>query len=344
MSLRNGVTPLRIGIAGLGRMGKRHAEQLAQRTRGAALVAACSPAAGERAWAQQELGVQRVHERYEDLIADAQLDAIVIATPTPLHAEQTIAALEAGKHVFCEKPLALDVAACERVLAVAAQRPKQIAMVGFVRRFDPSFMQAKADIDAGRLGRPFLVRSQTGDMNDASGFFVEFAQTSGGIFMDCSVHDIDLARWMLGSPKALRVFATGSIVLHEGLAACGDVDNGIAVIEFEGGAKAVLYATRTLPHGHETTLEVIGTAGTVQVGMGAQRDLVQLRDAQGVHHRTLADFLERFGVAFQREMDAFVATCRGEIAPPLTLADATEATRIGVAITRALKSGQVETV
>jgi len=217
-------------------------------------------------------------------------------------------------------------------------------MVGFVRRFDPSFVQAKADIDAGRLGRPFLVRSQTGDMNDPSGFFVKFAPTSGGIFLDCSVHDIDLARWMLGSPRALRVYATGSIVLHEGLAACGDIDNGLAVIEFEGGARAVLYATRTLPHGHETTCEVIGTAGTVQVGMGAHRDRVQLRDAQGVHHRTLVDFIERFAEAFQHEMDAFVATCRGEIPAPLTLADAAEATRIGVAITRALRSGQVEAV
>jgi myo-inositol 2-dehydrogenase / D-chiro-inositol 1-dehydrogenase len=335
---------LRIGIAGLGRMGQRHAEQLARRTRGAALVAACSPVAEERAWAQREFGITRLYERFEDLVADAGLDAVAIATPTTLHAEQTIAALEAGKHVFCEKPLALDVAACERVQAVAAQRPNQVAMVGFVRRFDPSIAQAKADIDAGLLGRPFLVRSQTGDMNDASGFFVKFAPSSGGIFMDCSVHDIDLARWMLGSPKALRVFASGSIVLHQDLAACGDVDNGLAIIEFESGAKAVLYATRTLPHGHETTLEVIGTAGTVQVGMGAQRDLVQLRDAQGVHHRTLTDFIERFGVAFQREMEAFVATCRGEIAPPLTLADATEATRIGVAMTRSLKSGQVEAV
>ncbi len=325
-------------------MGKRHAEQLARRTRGASLVAACSPVADERAWAQQELGVQRLYEHYEEFVADRELDAVVIATPTALHAEQTIAALDAGKHVFCEKPLALDVAACERVQAVAARRPQQVAMVGFVRRFDPSFAQAKADIDAGLLGRPFLVRSQTGDMHDASGFFVKFAPSSGGIFMDCSVHDIDLARWMLGGPKAQRVFASGSIVLHPALAACGDVDNGLAIIEFEGGAKAVLYATRTLPHGHETTLEVIGTAGTVQVGMGAQRDLVQLRDAEGVHHRTLTDFLERFSVAFQREMEAFVATCRGEIAPPLTLADATEATRIGVAMTRSLKSGQVEAV
>jgi myo-inositol 2-dehydrogenase/D-chiro-inositol 1-dehydrogenase len=335
---------LRVGVAGLGRMGRFHAEQLAWRTRGAELVAACSPVADERAWAERTLGVARVHERFDDLIADPQLDAVVIATPTTLHAEQMIAALDAGKHVLCEKPLALDVAACERVIAAAAGHPRQVAMVGFVRRFDPSYVQAKADIDAGRVGRPFLVRSQTGDMNDPSGFFVRFAPTSGGIFLDCSVHDIDVARWMLGAPKARRVYATGSIVLHEGLAACGDVDNGIAVIEFEGGATAVLYATRTLPHGAESTSEVIGTAGTLQIGMGAHRDRVQLRDSQGVRHRATADFIDIFATAFGHEMDAFVAACRGERDLSLALEDALEATRIGLAITRALRSGQVENV
>ncbi|HET9978413.1 MAG TPA: Gfo/Idh/MocA family oxidoreductase [Burkholderiaceae bacterium] len=324
-------------------MGRHHALQLA-RTPGAALVAACSPLDADLEWARQALDPVSTHAAFDDLLRDPSIDAVVIASPTTLHAAQMIAALEAGKHVFCEKPLALDVAACERVMAVAAEHPQQVAMVGFVRRFDASFVQAKADIDAGRLGRPFLVRSQTGDKNDPGGFFVRFAPTSGGIFLDCSVHDIDVARWMLGSPRALRVFATGSIVLHEGLDACGDVDNGIAVIEFEGGARAVLYATRTLPHGAESTLEVIGTEGTVQVGMGAHRDRVQLRDAQGVHHRATADFIDIFAAAFAHEMDAFVAACRGERAVPLTLADATEATRIGLAITRALKSGQVEAV
>ena len=104
------------------------------------------------------------------------------------------AALRAGKHVFVEKPLSLDVATCEAVEAVARDYPDQVAMVGFVRRFDPSYAEAKAAIDQGDLGKPFLVRSQTCDQNDESGFFVRFAESSGGIFMDCSVHDIDLAR------------------------------------------------------------------------------------------------------------------------------------------------------
>ena len=335
---------LNIGIVGLGRMGQRHAEQLALRTRGARLVAACSPVESERHWARDELGVPALYDDFAAMLRDPQVQAVAIVTPTTLHPEQTIAALEAGKHVFVEKPLALDVATCEKVEAVARRHPGQVAMVGFVRRFDRHYQAAKARIDAGGVGRPFLVRSQTGDMNDPNGFFVRFAPTSGGIFLDCSVHDIDVARWMLGSPKALRAFATGTIVLHPGLADCGDVDNGLAIVEFDGGAKAVFYATRTFAHGHETSTEVIGSAGSVNIGVGAHRDSVQFSDPAGVHHATLVDFVERFGEAFQREMAAFVAACKGEAPAPLTLTDATEATRIGVAITKSLKSGQVEAV
>lgn len=334
---------IRIGIAGLGRLGKRHAEQLARRTAGAHLVSACSPVAAELAWARDALGVSTLHEDFAAFVSDPQIDAVVLVTPTTLHAAQAAAALEAGKHVFVEKPLSLDVASCEQVEAVACRHPALVAMIGFVRRFDPSYAQARAEIEAGAIGRPFLVRSQTCDRNEPDGFFVRFAPTSGGIFMDCSVHDIDLARWMLGNPKATRAFATGMIALHPALAEFGDVDNGLAIVEFEGGARAVFYASRTMAHGHETTTEVIGTAGMISVGVGAHRDRVQTRDAQGVHHRVVVDFFERFGEAFRCELDAFVAACAGA-ATPTTLADATEATRIGQAITRSLRSGHVEPV
>lgn len=330
---------LRVGIAGLGRLGKRHAEQLARHTPGARLVSACSPVAAERDWARDTLGVGHTEADFGTWLQQAEIDAVVLVTPTDLHADQTIAALRAGKHVFVEKPLSLDVATCESVEAVAREHPSQVAMVGFVRRFDPSYAEAQAAIAAGRLGRPFLVRSQTCDQNDPSGFFVRFAPSSGGIFMDCSVHDIDLARWMLGAPRATRAFATGTIALHPGLADCGDVDNGLAIVEFEGGARAVFYASRTLPHGHETTTEVIGTEGTVQVGVGAHASRAEFRSALGVHHRALPDFFARFTDAFRLEMEAFVAACHGDIAPPLTLSDATEATRIGQAITASLRSG-----
>jgi myo-inositol 2-dehydrogenase/D-chiro-inositol 1-dehydrogenase len=335
---------LRVGIAGLGRLGQRHAAALAFNTPGCKLVAACSPVPDERSYAAHQLGVSHVYENLSELLQNPEVDAVVLVTPTSLHADQTIAALQAGKHVFVEKPLALNVPDCERVLAVAQQHAAQVAMVGFVRRFDPSYINAQALVAAGEIGRPFLVRSQTCDQNDPDGFFVRFAPTSGGIFMDCSVHDIDLARWMLGRPKALRAFASGSIALHPALAEFGDVDNGLAVVEFEGGARAVLYASRTMAHGHETSTEVIGTRGKLTVGEHAARDRVLLSDSLGVRHTVVKDFYERFEAAFAAEMAAFVAACRGEKPLTLTLSDALEATRIGLAITRSLHSGMPEAI
>jgi myo-inositol 2-dehydrogenase / D-chiro-inositol 1-dehydrogenase len=118
---------LNVGIAGLGRLGKRHAEQLARNTPGARLVAACSPVAAELDWARNELGVARCHDTLEAMLADADIDAIVLVTPTTLHADQTSACLRAGKHVFVEKPLSLDVATCEAVEAVAQEHPQLVA-------------------------------------------------------------------------------------------------------------------------------------------------------------------------------------------------------------------------
>lgn len=338
------LTFLRIGIAGLGRLGWRHAENIVHRVPGAVLQWACSPVAAELDAARQKLGVQQCTSDFEQMLAAPDVDAIVLVTPTALHADQTIAALEAGKHVFVEKPLALNLLDCERVQAVAAQRPAQIAMVGFVRRFDASYASAYEQVQGGHIGRPFLVRSQTCDLNDPSGFFVQYAAQSGGIFMDCSIHDIDLARWMLGNPQAQRAFATGTVALHAGLQAHGDVDNGLAIVEFEGGLRAVFYASRTFAHGHETQTEVIGTAGKLLVGHGAARDRVVISDALGVRQHACADFFERFSDAFAREMNAFVQACQGGPQTGLTLSDSTEATRIGLAITRSLHSGQVEPV
>ncbi|MCS4293012.1 myo-inositol 2-dehydrogenase/D-chiro-inositol 1-dehydrogenase [Comamonas sp. BIGb0152] len=334
--------PLRIGIAGLGRLGRRHAENLAYRIRNTRLVWACSPIASELDDARSQLGIEHVTSDFDRMVHAPDVDAIVLVTPTALHAQQTIAALEAGKHVFVEKPLALEVADCERVEAVAAQHPDRVAMVGFVRRFDASYRRAYDHIRQGAIGQPFLVRSQTCDMNDPSGFFVRYAAQSGGIFMDCSVHDIDLARWILGNPRALRAYASGTIAIHTGLAAHADVDNGLAIVDFEGGGRAVFYASRTFAHGHETQTEIMGSAGKLLIGHGAERDRLVTSDCHGVRHASTSDFFERFSDAFLNEMDAFVSACRGESALNLSLSDATEATRIGQAITRSLRSGQVE--
>ncbi len=327
---------VKVGIAGLGRMGRRHAENLALRVRGVDLVAACSPLPEELEWARTSLGAPRLHHDYADLLADRDVEAIFLVTPSVLHPAQIIAALRAGKHVFCEKPLSLVEEECAAVEAEAARHPGLRVMIGFVRRFDASYQAAQRRIADGAIGQPFLVRSETCDQNDPSGFFVRFAPTSGGIFVDMSVHDIDAARWLLGSPRAVRVFATGTIAVHEGLAACGDVDNGVAICEFADGKMACFYASRTMAHGHETVTEIVGTGGRLTVGRDGRADAVEIADAHGLRTLTTPTFYERFADAFLREDASFIDCVRHGVAPSLTLADATEATRIAIALRRSL--------
>ena len=327
---------MRIGIAGLGRMGRRHAENLARRVTGATLVAACSPIDDELGWAEDTLGVAQTFGDYAAMLSRADIDAVFLVTPTTLHAQQIVDALDAGKHVFCEKPLSLDLDACLRVEAEARRHPALKVMIGFVRRFDRSYCNAAERIGRGEIGAPFMVRSQTLDKHDPSGFFVRFAATSGGIFLDMSVHDIDTARWLLGGPAPLRAFATGVVAVHEGLHQWQDVDNGAALVEFEGGKIACFAASRTMAHGFEAATEIVGAKGRLTVGSNPRADLLDIADAHGVRNECTPTFYERFEEAFLREDQAFVDIVRGGRVPPLTLHDATEATRIGIGLRESL--------
>ena len=331
-------TRLRVGIAGLGRLGRRHATMLARQIAGAELVAACSPVADELAWARDALGVAHMFGDYAQMLAHPGLDAVFLVTPTTLHADQIIARAESGQACVLGKAAGARSRRLPARRAEAARHPKLKVMIGFVRRFDPHYRDAHAKIRAGAIGRPFLVRSQCADQNDPDGFFVRFAPTSGGILLDMSVHDIDGARWLLGAAKADRVYATGTIAIHEGLRACNDVDNAVAIIEFEGGSVATLYASRTFAHGHESMTEIVGTAGRLTVGANPRLNRVEISDAHGVRNECTPTFYERFEEAFLRELTEFVDLVREDRAPPLTLADATEATRIGIALTESLRS------
>ena len=331
---------LKIGVAGLGRMGRRHAENFARRVHGAEVVAVCSPVVDELDWAGRELGVTRRYADYGAMLESGGVDAVVLVTPTTLHAQQIVDALNAGKHVFSEKPLSLDLGECRRVEAEAAKRPEQKVMIGFVRRFDPHYQAAQARVRAGAIGRPFLVRSHTLDKNDPSGFFVRFSETSGGMFLDMSVHDIDCARWLLGAPEPTRVFAAGTVAIHEGLRQWRDVDNGMALCEFSDGSIAYFGASRTMAHGFEAQTEIVGTGGRLTVGTVPRIDEVAIADAHGVRVECTPTFYERFADAFLREAQTFVDCVRANQALPLTLRDATEATRIGIALRESLLAGR----
>jgi myo-inositol 2-dehydrogenase/D-chiro-inositol 1-dehydrogenase len=335
------MSKLRIGIVGLGRLGRRHLRNLVELVPHAQVVAACSPLRDELAWAQNAFGIDNLYTDYAELLAHPMIEALFLVTPTSLHASQIIDGLRAGKHVFCEKPLSLELADCQRVEEESAKHPHLKVMIGFVRRFDPSYRDASRKIAQGMIGMPFLVRSQTTDQNDPAGFFVRFTPTSGGIFLDCSVHDIDLARWLLGNPLPTRVFAAGTIAIHEGLREFGDVDNGVATCQFADGKIACFYASRTMAHGHETSTEIVGTAGRLTIGQNPRINRVEISDEWGVRTESTPTFYERFEEAFLLEAREFVEAVRADRPPELTVRDATEATRIGIAMRESLRTNRV---
>ncbi len=336
--------PISIGIVGLGRLGKRHAENLAKRVPGLSLVAAGSPIDTERAWAEESLGIAT----YPDLgalLAHPGLEAVWLVTPTSLHAEQSIQVLEAGKHLFCEKPLSLDIEPCDRVIAVARKHPAQAAMIGFMRRFDPAYAEVKRAISSGELGHVFRIHAESHDPVDPNAFFIKFAPTSGGIFLDCCIHDIDLVRWMLDGARPIKVSASGTRVMYPGLGSCGDVDTAAASVEFEGvsgegPALATFHVSRTSQRGYEATMSVTGTEGALTCG----RDLCDLpivrERSGGTAAIGQADFFSRFGGAFLLEANAFVATLHSGSFGLGSLEDAREATRIAVAMRESLERGE----
>jgi len=327
---------VRIGIAGLGRLGKRHAYNLANLVPGAELRASCSPIRTELDWAGNELGVPQRYEHFNDMLERADIDAVWIASSSVHHSSQILAALDRGLHVFTEKPMGVTLDECAAIEQAVAAHPSQVFLVGFVRRFDPSYRYAKELVDSGAIGTPFLVRSQTCDLDKYAEFQLEFVKTGGGIFLDMNVHDIDLARWFIGAEIA-QVHAVGGSYVHPGFSELGDADNTVCLATFENGAMAVLSASRTAFHGHDTHTEIVGSKGILKVGTTPRKNRVELFDALGARTDCVRDFYERFEEGFIAEAREFVACIREGRALGVSPRDGTAATRIGMAMTESYK-------
>ncbi|KAH6990033.1 putative NAD binding Rossmann fold oxidoreductase [Ilyonectria destructans] len=335
---------LKIGVAGLGRMGKRHALNFFQQVPRAELVAVSSPDAAERQWAQETLGESgvAVYENYDDMIRHEGLEAVCVASATIVHAPQTIAAIAAGKHVLCEKPLATTPEVSQTVVDAAAKRPDLKVMCGFSRRFDESYRDAHEKVKAGLIGRPSVLRSQTCDVLDPSGFFVAYAEFSGGIFVDCSIHDIDLALWFFGEDgdsKVKSVSAVGITAVEPDLAKHNDRDNAVGLIEFTDGRIVHLYASRMMAAGQEDSTEIIGTKGKLSVNLLPTSNHVRIYQPGGIRHELPQNYWGRFKNAFKQEAIEFTGCCLDNVQVPVKLASAVAAVKIGAALQESMISG-----
>jgi len=228
------------------------------------------------------------------------------------------------------------------VVDVARAHPNLKVMAVFSRRFDASYRAAKDQIaQHNAIGTPFIVRSQTADLLDHTGFFVRYAARNGGMFVDCCIHDIDLSLYYLGEdavPKS--AWAVGTIAHHPELAALHDVDNGVGVVEFWGGKIACFYCSRTQAHGHDVCTEVIGTAGKIMVNVIPRSNHVVVADKGGLRTQVPPEYWERFEDAFATEANEFVAAVLDDTAVPVPLELGLSSLKIGWALQDALLSGQ----
>jgi predicted dehydrogenase len=328
--------PLSIAVVGAGRIGLTHAESLARRVKGAQLVAVTTSRPERAAAVQERCGEVDVYPDLEALLRGAKLDAVVIASSTSAHADNVERCAQAGLDVLCEKPLALNLADCDRAIG-AVQRAGRLLMMGHVRRFDAGHIEAKRFIESGAIGRPLVFRAISGDTDPPPPSFADLA-VSGGLLLDAMYHDLYVSRWLMAD-EIDRVYAEGGALVDPSIGAVGDVDNAVVTLRFAGGAMGTLYVTRTARYGHDLRVEVIGDEGAVQVGRFRQTP-VRLLDRRGVHHDMPRTTPDRLGPAFDAELQAFVDCLNQGTPVPVGGEDSRTTVAAALAATRSMHVGQ----
>jgi predicted dehydrogenase len=294
---------------------------------GAVLVAVASSRPDRAAEAGRQLGVRGCS--YEKLFAAEDVDAVVLAARSVDHAEQACAALAAGKHLFLEKPGATTVAGQAAVREAADGR---VVQVGYHRRFDERWLDAKRRVEAGEIGRPLMVVGVARDVRTPE---PEDPRPTGGFLVDMASHDYDAACWLLDQDP-VEAFAARQFSVFPELEELGDLDNAAVTVRFDGGAIAALHISRTCPWGHDVRTEVVGDEGSIFVGHPPPGALATRADAAGFPQ----DYRELFRAAYAAELAAFVAAVAGEGPPGPTLEDDRRAVAVGVAARASAVAGR----
>jgi myo-inositol 2-dehydrogenase/D-chiro-inositol 1-dehydrogenase len=324
---------VRVGLVGLGRMGRFHARTLAARTPFAELVRVVDADEETARRVSGEVGGVEWSTDYGKLLGDPGVDAVVVVTPTPLHAGMIEAAAAAGKHVFCEKPISLDPARTLEAAGAAGAAGVKL-QVGFHRRFDPDYRIARQKIVAGELGDVYLFRNSSRDPRPPS---FEFLKHSGGLFADFSLHDFDLARWLVGEIE--EVTAVGAALSDARFAELGDLDNAVLTLRFAGGALGVLDNSRVSGYGYECSSEIMGSRATLRISSQKQIG-PEVLTPETSQHGFLARDVERWEAAYTAEMESFVRAILDNKEPEVSGEDDAAAVVIAAAASRSMREGR----
>jgi len=306
-------TQINVGLIGAGRIGRVHAENLAYRIPQVNLVAVADVflEAAEKCAADYQ--IPSVSQDPQTVFDDENIDAVIICSSTDTHAQFISDAAVSGKHVFCEKPIALDLAVIDAALEAVDKSGVKLQL-GFNRRFDPNFKQARDMVAAGKIGEPHIVHVIARDPSPPP---VEYIKVSGGIFLDQTIHDFDMARFLIDS-EVEEVYAIGGVMVDPAIGEAGDIDTAIVTLRYANGAIGMIDNSRQAVYGYDQRVEVFGSKGTIVVGNNTPHTAVYSNADNVQSAKPLYFFLERYMEAYLAEMQVFVDCIVEDTPPPVT--------------------------
>ncbi len=321
---------VRVGLIGAGRIGRLHAEHLAYRLKNVELVSVSDVYLEGAKRCAEEFGIGKYFKDYREVIGDEGIDAVVICSSTDTHAEIIEAAARAGKHIFCEKPIALDVERIDSALRAVDDAGVKL-QIGFNRRFDPNFRRIKSLIESGKIGDPHILRITSRDPEPPP---IEYVKVSGGIFLDMTIHDFDMARYLFGEVE--EIFATGEVLVDSRIGESGDIDTALVFLKFKNGAIGSIDNSRKAVYGYDQRVEVFGSKGAALASNNLY-DNVSLIDEAGNHSaKPLHFFMDRYVESYLNEMQEFINAIMGDFPVPVTGTDGKIPVLMGLAAKKSL--------
>lgn len=324
---------INIGIIGAGRIGRVHVESIRTQVADAAVKVLADPFMNEQTaeWAKQ-MGVERVTKDYKEILADPAIDAVLICSSTDTHASISIEAIEAGKHVFCEKPVDHDIQKIKQVQAALREHPVKY-QVGFNRRFDHNFAAVRNAVTEGRIGDPHIIRITSRDPEPPS---ADYIKVSGGMFLDMTIHDFDMARFLAGC-NAKEIYVEAAVLVDSAIGEAGDVDTAVITMKMENGSLVTIDNSRKAVYGYDQRVEVFGSKGMVNVSNDTVSSAV-VSSADGVTaEKPLYFFLERYMQAYAGEIKSFVQAIEQDGDTAVGIIDGLESVRMGLAAKKSLE-------
>ena len=324
---------LGIGVAGVGEMGRRHAENLRRNVPEARLIAVADVAQDRARQVAGDLEIEHSYSSLEAMLENREVDAVVIATPDKFHAQAIELAARAGKDILCEKPLALNLQDAHAALASVAKSGQRL-QVGFMRRYDPAYAAAMQRIENGEIGVPVIFKSLGRDKDQPPLAMYE-ANVCGMIFYTNTIHDFDLARWLMRDEVA-SVHAYTTSTIRPEVARYGDVVASVVNLQYQGGAIGNVESYAQAVYGYDVRTEIIGSKGSIMIG-SLDRIPAVFMTARGGEQPLADHFLSRFRDAYLSEMKDFVQTILNDHEPRVTGEDGLKALAIAVAAEKSHK-------